>query len=221
MSTRPRSSTPDRSGRLRAVRGALTVHPTGGCGRQFGAPVATRRHFVVVVVRIVGREPYGLDVLRYTEKIRTFGDFVSVRGRPGPRLLDVVRSDPVSFFGNHAAPRVHADGVGGVVQPAVPAVALLAAVTARWRDRLYFVLLVVVGVATAVAATPYDDPSIAGAGSSRSLPVPPSGLRSAARRRDAGSRPLASPRSTRRASTRSPTACAPPAVRRSAWPRRS
>ena len=45
---------------------------------------------------------------------------------------------------------------------AIPALALLVAAAVRWSHRLYAVALVVVGVAVAVGAHPYDDPSVFG-----------------------------------------------------------
>jgi len=47
---------------------------------------------------------------------------------------------------------------------AVPALALLAAACARWRDRGYFVLLVLVGIVFSVGTFPYTDPSLLGRG---------------------------------------------------------
>lgn len=41
----------------------------------------------------------------------------------------------------------------------VPGLAFVAGVAARWRERAYFVALIVVGVVIAVAAHPWDDPS--------------------------------------------------------------
>jgi arabinofuranan 3-O-arabinosyltransferase len=51
-----------------------------------------------------------------------------------------------------------------VVSFAVPALALLAAVCARWRDRAYFVLLVLVGLVFSVGTFPYTSPSVVGRG---------------------------------------------------------
>jgi hypothetical protein len=50
-----------------------------------------------------------------------------------------------------------------LVSYAVPALALLAGVLVRWRHRIYFGLLVVIGVVIAVGAHPYDSPTPVGA----------------------------------------------------------
>lgn len=105
---------------------------------------------------------YGLDILRFTESIETVSAtsvtnevlrglgywFFYGRDKLGlwnPAMLD---------FTQHPLPIL--------VSYSVPALALLAAVCVRWRHRAYFVLSATVAIIVAVAASPYDRPSLVG-----------------------------------------------------------
>ena len=47
----------------------------------------------------------------------------------------------------------------------MPVLAFVAAIFTRWRDRAYFVLLVVVGMVLSVGAHPYTSPTASAGGS--------------------------------------------------------
>lgn len=102
---------------------------------------------------------YGLDVLRYTETVKTVAR-TSLSS-------EVLRGLGYWFFYGD-------DKLGPWIQPAVdftqrlwllaisymlPALAVLSAVVVRWRHRSYFVGLIVVGTALAVGPYPFNDPS--------------------------------------------------------------
>jgi arabinofuranan 3-O-arabinosyltransferase len=106
---------------------------------------------------------YGLDVLRYTETVQV----VAQTGLP----IEVLRGLGNWYFYGR-------DSIGPWVQPAaeytqqlwrlgisylLPVLAFLAGVAARWRYKLYFVTLVIVGTAIAVGVHPYNHPSPLGA----------------------------------------------------------
>ncbi len=102
---------------------------------------------------------YGLNVLRYTETVRT----VSASNNP----LEVLRGLGNWYFygGDRVSPWV-APSVRYMTNPgllaasyAVPTLALLSAAFVRWRHRVFFVVLLVLGVVIAVGAHPYADPS--------------------------------------------------------------
>jgi arabinofuranan 3-O-arabinosyltransferase len=106
---------------------------------------------------------YGLNVLRFTEKLQD----VSATSYPYEILRGLgywmfYGRDPVSFW-NQALLDYTLNAFVILVSLLIPAIAMFAAATVRWRYRLYFVVLVVVGVAIAVGAAPYTNPSIAGA----------------------------------------------------------
>jgi arabinofuranan 3-O-arabinosyltransferase len=106
---------------------------------------------------------YGLNVLRYTETV----EVVARTGLPYEALRGLGNW---FFYGR--------DAVNAWVQPAaqytqdwwllaisfaVPLLAFGGAVIARWRDRVFFVALVLVGVALAVGVHPYEHPAPLGA----------------------------------------------------------
>ncbi|HEY2430432.1 MAG TPA: alpha-(1-_3)-arabinofuranosyltransferase family protein [Acidimicrobiales bacterium] len=106
---------------------------------------------------------YGLNVLRYTETVQT----VATSGTAVEALRGLGNW---YFYG--------LDAVGAWIQPAVdftqwgwllgvslavPVVAFASAMATRWRERIYFVALVVIGVALAVGVHPYSHPSPLGA----------------------------------------------------------
>lgn len=105
---------------------------------------------------------YGLNVLKYTETIKD----VSSTQYPYEILRGVgywmfYGRDPTSFW-NSASLLVAKHPIVVLVSLLVPATALLAATTVRWRYRLFFIGLILTGVVIGVAAAPFDNPSIAG-----------------------------------------------------------
>jgi arabinofuranan 3-O-arabinosyltransferase len=102
---------------------------------------------------------YGLNILRFTESIQT----VSATSYP----YEIVRGLGYWFFYGrdrighwNDAYLVYSLNVAVVFASlAIPAIALLSSAVIRWRARGYFALLVVLGVAIAVGAAPYEDPS--------------------------------------------------------------
>jgi hypothetical protein len=106
---------------------------------------------------------YGIDILRYTETVKT----VATAGV----APEVLRGLGYWFFyggdklGNWIEASVHYTTSRPLIVAsyAVPTLALLAAAFVRWRHRLYFAVLMLVGVAIAVGAHPYGDPSPFGA----------------------------------------------------------
>jgi arabinofuranan 3-O-arabinosyltransferase len=105
---------------------------------------------------------YGLDILRYTESV----EIVSQTSLP----FEVLRGlgnwyfygkDRVGFWAD-ARVDFTQRAVFIFVSMIVPALALLSAGLLRWRQRAYFVLLALLGIAIAVGAEPYADPSVLG-----------------------------------------------------------
>ncbi len=105
---------------------------------------------------------YGMNILRFTESIET----VSKTALP----FEVLRGLGNWFFYGKDRVGLWADARVDFTQRSlfifvsllIPALAVLAAGLLRWRHRAYFVLLALVGIAIAVGAEPYNDPSIAG-----------------------------------------------------------
>jgi arabinofuranan 3-O-arabinosyltransferase len=106
---------------------------------------------------------YGLDVLRFTESLAT----VSATAYP----FEVLRGLGYWFFyGRDRTSFWNAGMVDFTQSPGsifisfiIPTLGLASAAMLRWRNRAYFVLLLVVGVTIGVAATPYNSPSPLGA----------------------------------------------------------
>jgi arabinofuranan 3-O-arabinosyltransferase len=106
---------------------------------------------------------YGIDILKYTETVKT----VATAGV----APEVLRGLGYWFFyggdklGNWIEASVHYTTSRPLIVAsyAVPTLALLGAAFIRWRHRLYFAVLMLVGVAIAVGSHPYDDPSPFGA----------------------------------------------------------
>ena len=106
---------------------------------------------------------YGLDILKYTESLRV----VSRTTLPN----EVLRGLGYWFFygRDRLGPWIEASTAYTqrpmliLVSYLVPTLALLAGVLVRWRHRIYFAALVVVGVVIAVGAHPYDSPTPVGA----------------------------------------------------------
>ncbi len=112
--------------------------------------------FVGLVVE--GR--YGIPIVRYTE---TYQAVAVASTTP-----EVVRGLGYWFFygndklGQWIVPSIHYMRFGIPVSFALPVFALLGAALTRFRHRLFFVTLVVVGAVVAVGGHPYDDPSPVG-----------------------------------------------------------
>jgi arabinofuranan 3-O-arabinosyltransferase len=106
---------------------------------------------------------YGIDILKYTETVKT----VATAGV----APEVLRGLGYWFFyggdklGNWIEASVHYTQSRPLiaVSYAVPTLALLGAAFIRWRHRFYFAVLMLLGVAIAVGAHPFDDPSPFGA----------------------------------------------------------
>ena len=102
---------------------------------------------------------YGLNILRFTESIKT----VSATSFP----YEVLRGLGYWFFygrdriglWNDAFLVYSLNGFVIFASMAIPAVALFNAIVVRWRHQVFFAALTLVGVAIAVAASPYDNPS--------------------------------------------------------------
>ncbi|HYI62631.1 MAG TPA: alpha-(1-_3)-arabinofuranosyltransferase family protein [Acidimicrobiales bacterium] len=139
--------------RLRAALGVV--------GRMGVLTVATSLWWVVGLWCQGG---FGIDVLRYTETARTVAD-----ASTAPELLRGLGY--WYFYGD--------DKLGQWIEPSsaytenpalilltygLPVLGLLAAGLVRWRYRGFFVGLVVLGLAVAVGAHPWDDPTVAGSG---------------------------------------------------------
>ena len=112
---------------------------------------------------LVTQSGYGLDILRYTET-------VEVVSRTGLAIEAVRGLGNWFFYGRDAVgPWVQAAvdytqwGWLLAVSFAVPVLAHLGAIALRWRYRLYFSGLILVGVALAVGVHPYNQPSPLGA----------------------------------------------------------
>ncbi len=106
---------------------------------------------------------YGLPILQLTESVRT----VAADSSPTDILRGIGNwffygKDRLGYSIDQAA--AYANNVGlQVVTYAIPVVALALAAITRWRHRVYFALLVVIGAIISIGAWPYDDPSPYGA----------------------------------------------------------
>lgn len=102
---------------------------------------------------------FGVNILRFTETVRT----VTATSTP----FEILRGLGYWFFygGDRTGPWNDARSSFTqrlpfiLVSFLVPALAFAGAALVRWRARVYFALLVVIGVVIAVGAAPYDDPS--------------------------------------------------------------
>ena len=105
---------------------------------------------------------YGMDILRYTESIptvaRTSLASETLRGLGYWFFYGV---DKLGLYLPMAGPYMTSLWLLAV-SFAVPAVAFLAAFVFRWRDRAYFVVLVVVGTILSVGAHPLSEPFASG-----------------------------------------------------------
>ena len=105
---------------------------------------------------------YGLDILKFTETLQV----VSLSSLPSEVLRGLgywffYGIDRVGHWTEGSVPYTQNLGLLAV-SFAIPILALFAAMCVRWKHRAYFVILTVVGVAVAVGANPFDDPSILG-----------------------------------------------------------
>jgi len=105
---------------------------------------------------------FGLEILRYTETLKT----VSTT----PTAPDTLRGLGYWFFYGKDKVSLWNDVSINYSQHlftiatsfALPAFAMLSAAFVRWRHRVFFVAITIVGLAFSVGAYPYDDPSIFG-----------------------------------------------------------
>ncbi|MFM7270447.1 MAG: alpha-(1-_3)-arabinofuranosyltransferase family protein [Actinomycetes bacterium] len=105
---------------------------------------------------------YGLDILRFTESIETVSaTSVTNEVLRGLGYWFFYGRDKLGLW-NPAMVDFTQRPLAILVSYSIPALALLAAVCIRWRHRAYFVLSAVVAVVVAVAASPYDRPSLVG-----------------------------------------------------------
>ncbi|HET9732659.1 MAG TPA: alpha-(1-_3)-arabinofuranosyltransferase family protein [Acidimicrobiales bacterium] len=106
---------------------------------------------------------YGMDVLRYTETIPTVArSSLASEVLRGLGYWFFYGQDKLGAYLPMAVP--YQTSVWLIaVSFAVPVASFLAAVVVRWRDRAYFVALVVVGTVLSVGVHPYDSPSPLGA----------------------------------------------------------
>ncbi len=105
---------------------------------------------------------YGLNILKFTETLQV----VSLSSLPSEVLRGLgywffYGIDRVGHWTEGSVPYTQNLGLLAV-SFAIPILALFAAMCVRWKHRAYFVILTVVGVAVAVGANPYDDPSLLG-----------------------------------------------------------
>jgi len=102
---------------------------------------------------------YGLNVLKYTETLQvvTKTSLASEVLR-GLGYWFFYGIDKLGHWTDAATTYTH-NPLAILISFAVPVLALLAASMVRWKHRGYFVTLVVLGVAVAVGAYPFDDPS--------------------------------------------------------------
>lgn len=102
---------------------------------------------------------YGINILRYTETVKAVAE--------AGLAPEVLRGLGYWFFyggdklGNwiEASVQYTQNLPLIVVGYAIPVLALLAAAFVRWRHRVFFAFLMLIGVAIAVGVHPYDDPS--------------------------------------------------------------
>ncbi len=139
------------------VRHEVRLKPAlGVLARAGGLTIAVSLWWVI---GLRTQSAYGLNVLRYTETVRT----VSTSNNP----LEILRG-----LGNWYT--YGGDRLGAWVEPAqqymtnpallvvsygVPVLALLAAAFVKWRHRAFFAVLLLAGLVIAVGAHPYASPS--------------------------------------------------------------
>ena len=114
------------------------------------------------VVGLLIEGSYGMGILRFTESVEVVSHTSTateilrglgywffyggdLRGPWNDGVLDFTRRTTVIF-----------------VSFAIPALAMLAAGFLRWKHRAFFIGLVLIGMVIAVAASPYDDPTVLG-----------------------------------------------------------
>ena len=105
---------------------------------------------------------YGLGILRFTESV----EVVSATST----ATEILRGLGYWFFygGDRAGPWNDAmldfsrREALILISFLIPALSLLSAAVIKWRDRAYFVLITLIGMVIAVAASPYDSPTALG-----------------------------------------------------------
>jgi arabinofuranan 3-O-arabinosyltransferase len=114
------------------------------------------------VVGLLVEGEFGVNLLRFTETLET----VASTAFPA----EFLRGLGFWFFYGRDSVGLWSDGIQEYTRPgvilvglAIPACALLAAGMVRWRHRVFFMALVVVGIILAVGSAPYDSPSLYGA----------------------------------------------------------
>lgn len=140
-----------------AARGGESARRALAAAARIGLLALGVSAWWLVGIRIQGA--YGLPVLQLTENVRT----VAEASAPG----DVLRGLGNWFFYGrdrvgYSLDQAHAYASHPLVVAAtyaVPVLALGAAFVIRWPHRLYFALLVVVGVVVAVGSWPPDEPT--------------------------------------------------------------
>jgi arabinofuranan 3-O-arabinosyltransferase len=114
------------------------------------------------IVALLVEGKYGVNLLRFTETLQT----IATSAFP----IEILRGlgywffygrDQVSLW-NDAFP-TYASSLVIATSIAIPALAMLSAGVVRWAHRLYFVVLVVVGLTISVGAAPFSSPSLFGA----------------------------------------------------------
>ena len=102
---------------------------------------------------------YGMDILRYTESVQTVArTSLASETLRGTGVLVLLRGRQLGLYLPMAAPYMTSLWLVAV-SFALPATAFLAAFVLRWRERAYFVLLIVVGTVLSVGAAPLSNPS--------------------------------------------------------------
>ena len=102
---------------------------------------------------------YGMDILRYTESIQTVArTSLASETLRGLGYWFFYGVDKLGLYLPMAGPYMTSLWLVAV-SFAVPAVAFLAAFVVRWRERAYFIALVVVGTVLSVGAHPLSGPS--------------------------------------------------------------
>ena len=105
---------------------------------------------------------YGLDVLRYSETVKTVSKTSTAPDTlRGLGYWYFYGKDKVSLWNDASLFYTHHLWLIAT-SFALPALALLGAFFTRWRHRVFFILMTVVGLAVAVGAYPYDDPTVFG-----------------------------------------------------------
>jgi arabinofuranan 3-O-arabinosyltransferase len=105
---------------------------------------------------------YGLDVLRYSETVKTVSKTSTAPDTlRGLGYWFFYGKDKVSLWNDTSLFYTHHLWLIAT-SFAIPGLAMFGAFFARWRHRVFFIGMTVVGLAVAVGAYPYDDPTVFG-----------------------------------------------------------